>query len=154
MIRKSPWISLFDGASCNGCSLEILALVTPKYDIERFGCLWKYSVRNADILVVTGCSNEIAKDRLLTVYNQMAKKKVVVAVGSCALTRGVFAECYNTKQCVKDIVPVDIFAPGCPPRPETIINALLKALNIIKTGKKTAAEKKNGKSKKKKGKGK
>ncbi|MFH1638609.1 MAG: NADH-quinone oxidoreductase subunit NuoB [Candidatus Woesearchaeota archaeon] len=142
MMRKSPWVCLFDGASCNGCSIELLALVTPRYDIERFGCLWKYSARNADILIVTGCSNEITKHRLLTVYKQMAKKKVVVAVGSCALSRGVFAECYNTKQCVKDIVPVDIFVPGCPPRPEATIDALLKALNIIQAGKETAAEKK------------
>lgn len=148
MIRKSPWVCLFDGASCNGCTLELLTLVTPRYDIERFGCLWKYSARNADILIVTGCSNEITKSRLKTVYSQMADKRVVIAVGSCALSRGMFAQSYNTKQVVKDIVPVDIFIPGCPPRPESVIDGLLKALNIIQTREKTAADKKFVKTKK------
>lgn len=132
MIRKSPWVSIFNVSSCNGCDIECLALITPKYDIERFGCLWKTSARHADILLITGCSNEISKKRLKTVYDQMAPNKKTIAVGSCANSGDVFRFCYNTKQRVDSIVPIDIYVPGCPPRPEAIIDALIKALKTLK----------------------
>ncbi|MBL7100502.1 MAG: NADH-quinone oxidoreductase subunit NuoB [Nanoarchaeota archaeon] len=132
MMRKSPWVSIFNASSCNGCDIECLALVTPKYDIERFGCLWKMSARHADILLVTGVSNETSKKRLKTVYDQMAPNKKVIAIGSCANSGDVFRFCYNVKQRVDSIIPVDIYVPGCPPRPEAIIDALVKALQTLK----------------------
>ena len=141
MIRKSPWVSIFNASSCNGCDLECLALITPKYDIERFGALWKMSARHADILLVTGCSNEISKKRLKTVYDQMAPNKKVIAVGSCANSGSVFRFCYNRKQRIDSIIPVDIYVPGCPPRPEAIIDALIKALKTLEKEEKNADKK-------------
>lgn len=131
MIRKSPWVSIFNASSCNGCDIECLALITPRYDIERFGCLWKMSARHADILLVTGASNEVSKKRLKTVYDQMAPNKKVIAVGSCANSGDIFRFCYNIRQRVDSIVPVDIYVPGCPPRPEAIIDALVKLLKTL-----------------------
>jgi len=132
MLRKSPWVAIFNASSCNGCDLECLALLTPRYDIERFGCLWKTSARHVDILLVTGCTNEISKDRLKTVYKQMAPTKKVIAIGSCSCSGDIFRFCYNVKQRVDQIVPVDIYVPGCPPRPEAIIDALIKVLKQVK----------------------
>lgn len=141
MIRKSPWVSIFNASSCNGCDIEILTLVTPKYDIERFGCLWKVSARHADILLVTGVTNETSKKRLKTVYNQMAPSKKVIAVGSCANSGDIFRFCYNVKQRVRDVVPVDIYVPGCPPRPEAIIDAIVKVLGMLEKERKNESKK-------------
>lgn len=132
MIRKSPWVSIFNASSCNGCDIETLTLVTPKYDIERFGALWKMSPRHADILIVTGPTNETSKKRLKTVYDQMAPNKLVIAMGSCANSGDVFRFGYNVKQRTDSVVPVAIYVPGCPPRPEAIIDAVVKALAMLK----------------------
>ena len=141
MMRKSPWVSIFNAGSCNGCDLECLVLVTPRYDIERFGCLWKMSARHVDILLVTGCSNETSKKRLKTVYDQMAPNKKVIAVGSCANSGDVFRFGYNVKQRVDSIVPVDIYVPGCPPRPEAIMDALIKVLKTLEKERKNESKK-------------
>ena len=131
-IIKSPWISIFNCSSCNGCDLECLALLTPKYDIERFGMIWKTSPRHADILVVTGIGNKTAEQRLKTVSDQMAPIKKVVAIGSCANTGGVFRTGYNMGKGIDKIIKVDIYVPGCPPRPEAIINGIGKAIGLLK----------------------
>lgn len=150
MIRKSPWVSIFNASSCNGCDIEILTLVTPKYDIERFGAVWKMSARHADILLVTGASNETSKKRLKTVYNQMAPDKLVIAIGSCGNSGDIFRFCYNVKQRVDSVVPVAIYVPGCPPRPEAIIDAVVKALGMLKE--KNESKKSNKKQLKKRSK--
>tara|TARA_Y100000034_G_scaffold26979_4_gene32135 strand:- start:4540 stop:4989 length:450 start_codon:yes stop_codon:yes gene_type:complete len=130
-IKKSPWISIFNCSSCNGCDLECLALLTPKYDIERFGMVWKTSPRHADVLVVTGIGNKTAAKRLKTIYDQMAPVKKVVAIGSCANTGGVFRTSYNMGKKIDEIIKVDIYVPGCPPRPEAIINGIAKAIGLL-----------------------
>lgn len=140
MLRKSPWVSIFNASSCNGCDLECLALLAPKYDIERFGCLWKTSARHVDILFVTGCTNEISKERLKIVYDQMAPTKMVIAIGSCSCTGNVFRFSYNVKQRVDQVIPVDIYVPGCPPRPEAIIDGIFKILKQLKKKKKENKE--------------
>jgi len=128
LIKKSAWVSICNTGSCNGCDIECLTLTTPKYDVERFGILIKPSSRHADILLVTGPTNEKTKNILKRVYDQMPKEKKVVAVGNCAISGCVFRESYNVKQKVDEIVPVDIYIPGCPPRPEAIIHGLIKVL--------------------------
>ncbi len=133
-IKKSPWISIFNCSSCNGCDLECLALLTPKYDIERFGMIWKTSPRHADVLVVTGIGNKIAASRLKRIFSQMADVKKVVAVGSCANTGGVFRTSYNMGKRIDEIVKVDVYVPGCPPRPEAIIDGIGKAIGLLKNG--------------------
>lgn len=129
MIRKSPWVSLLNTGGCNGCTLECLTLVTPKYDIERFGCVWRPSARHADILIVTGAMNRQSRERMRTIYDQMSPQKKVLTVGNCAITGCVFRNSYNIKGTVDKEIPVDIHVSGCPPRPEAIIFGLKKLLD-------------------------
>ncbi len=128
-IKKSPWIFFYDSGDCNGCILEILAATDPRYDIERLGALVKTSPRHADILLVTGIVNKQQKKRLVRVYSQMAEPKIVVAMGVCPISGGVFWNSKNKAGPLDKIIPVDVYIPGCPPRPETLIDGLLKAIN-------------------------
>ncbi len=135
-IKKSPWISIYNSGGCKGCGLECIMLTTPKYDIERFGCLLKPSVRHADILLVTGVMNKQSRARLKKVYQQMAPIKKVIAVGACAISGGIFQDAYNANDGIDKEIPVDVYVPGCPPRPEAIIDGLLKVLRELNGRKK------------------
>ena len=126
--RKSPWIFHFGSASCNNCDIELIDALTPRYDVERFGILLKGSIRHADLLVVTGAINRLGAPRLRRIYEQMPKPKLVMAVGSCATTTGIFDGSYNVAGPVDRVIPVDVYVPGCPPRPEAIIDGAVKAL--------------------------
>ena len=128
MIRKSPWVSLANMAGCNGCAISCLPLVTPKYDVERFGIVLKPSVRHADILLVTGPTNEKTKHILEKIYDQVPKNKKVISIGNCAISGCVFKKSYNVKQRVDEVVPVDMYIPGCPPTTEAIIYGITKLL--------------------------
>ncbi len=128
MLKKSPWLLHFDAGGCNGCSIEVKALATPRYDIERFGCLFKPCPRHADILIVTGIVTRQAKERLIRIYEQMPRPKKVIAVGTCAISGGIFRNSYNFAGPVDKIIPVDCYVYGCPPKPEAIIKAVLKIL--------------------------
>jgi membrane-bound hydrogenase subunit mbhJ len=111
-------------------------LTSPKYDIERFGCLLKASPRHADILLVTGVATRQARDRLKRIYSQMAPDKKVLAIGACAISGGIFRNAYNSSKGINNVIQVDYYVPGCPPKPEAIINVLLKALNDLNGRKK------------------
>lgn len=128
---KSPWLVHYDAASCNGCDIEVLACLTPLYDVERFGVLNIGNPKHADIFVVTGGVNEQNKQVIQNIYDQMAEPKVVVAVGICALSGGIFRECYNMVGGVDKIIPVDVYVPGCAARPEAIIDGVVKAVGIL-----------------------
>ncbi len=132
---NSPWAIHFNSGSCNGCDIEILATLTPRYDIERFGIKLQGSPRHADVLICTGPVTLQARDRLLRIYEQMPEPKFVIAVGSCGLSGGVFHGCYNIEGGINEILPVDVFVPGCPPRPEGIIRGVAVLLEALKTGK-------------------
>jgi NADH-quinone oxidoreductase B subunit len=132
---NSPWVIHFNSGSCNGCDIEILATVTPRYDLERFGVKLQGSPRHADILLCTGPVTRQARDRLRRVYEQMPEPKFVVAVGSCALSGGAFHDCYNTMGGVDQVIPVDAYIPGCPPRPEAIIDGVVKLLTSLQKNK-------------------
>ena len=112
-LKKSPWIIHYDGSSCNGCDIEVLACLTPMYDIERFGIINTGNPKHADILLITGSVNEQSKSVVENIYNQMPEPKVVVAIGTCALSGGIFAECYNIIGGVDKAIPVDVYVPGC-----------------------------------------
>jgi NADH-quinone oxidoreductase B subunit len=129
---RSPWLFHINACSCNGCDIEIVAALTPKYDAERFGAVLVPSPRHADVLVVTGVVNPQTKDRLLRVYDQMPEPKFVLAVGACACGGGVFKGCYNAGQGVDNILPVDMFVPGCPPKPEGILYGIVQLLNKVR----------------------
>jgi len=129
---SSPWILHFNTGGCNGCDIEVLAALTPRYDVERFGILVKGSPRHADILLVTGPVTRQVKNRLIRIYEQMPEPKFVVAVGSCAVSGGIFNNAYNVLGGVDKVLPVDIYIGGCPPTPEAIINGILKLVTKIK----------------------
>jgi NADH-quinone oxidoreductase B subunit len=131
---NSPWAIHYNSGSCNGCDIEALDAITPRYDIERLGIKLQGSPRHADVLLVTGSVNLQSKDRLLRIYEQMPEPKFVVAIGACALSGGVFYDCYNVLGGVDKILPVDAYIPGCPPRPEAIIYGLVQLLGKLKAG--------------------
>ena len=130
-VTKSPWIIHYDGSSCNGCDIEVLACLTPMYDVERFGINNTGNPKHADIFLVTGSVNEQNKDVVKQIYEQMPEPKVVVAVGICACSAGVFAECYNVQGGVDQVIPVDVYVPGCAARPEAIIDGVVKGLGVL-----------------------
>ncbi len=130
-LAKSPWIIHYDASSCNGCDIEILACLTPMYDVERFGIINTGNPKHADIFVVTGSINEANREVIQNIYNQMPDPKVVVAVGICACSGGVFRECYNVAGGIDKLIPVDVYVPGCAARPESIIDGIVTALGIL-----------------------
>jgi NADH-quinone oxidoreductase B subunit len=130
---KSPWIIHFNTGACNACDIEILASLTPRYDLERFGILLKGTPRHADILVCSGPVTIQVKDRLKRIYDQMAEPKFVVAVGTCACSGGAFHGCYCVKGGIDKVIPVSAYIPGCPVRPEAIIDGVVKLLKILKS---------------------
>ena len=121
----------YDATSCNGCDIEVLACLTPMYDIERFGIINTGNPKHADILLITGSVNEQTKEVVRNIYNQMPDPKVVVAIGICATSGGVFRECYNVCGGVYTVIPVDVYVPGCAVRPEAIIDGVVKAIGIL-----------------------
>jgi len=130
-LTKSPWILHYDGASCNGCDIEVLACLTPRYDVERFGVVNTGNPKHADILLITGYINAQSEPVVRTIFEQMPNPKVVVAIGICATSGGIFRECYNAKGGVDTVIPVDVYVPGCAARPEAIIDGVVKALGVL-----------------------
>ena len=118
----------FDCGSCNGCDIEVLACLTPVYDVERFGIINVGNPLHADLLVVSGTVNRRNGRVLANLYEQMAAPKATVAVGACGLSGGIFRTAYNVVGGVDRVIPVDVYVPGCPPRPEAIIDAVQKLL--------------------------
>lgn len=125
---KSPWILHFNTGACNACDIEVLATLTPKFDVERFGVQLKATPRHADILVCSGPVTRQIKKRLIRIYEQMPEPKFVVAVGSCATGGGVFRGCYSVEGGINEAIPVDTYIPGCPASPQAIIDGVIKLL--------------------------
>ena len=140
-LNKSLWVFHFNAGSCNGCDIEIVATITPRYDPERFGVKLVGSPRHADVLLVTGPVTAQMADRLRRVYAQMPSPKVVMAIGTCAQSGGVFSTSYNLAGPVDQIIPVDVYVPGCAPRPEAIINGVVTAIAKLERLQAAAAEK-------------
>lgn len=126
--KKSPWLLHFDCGSCNGCDIEVLACLTPVYDIERFGIINVGNPMHADILLVTGTVNPRNAKVLANLYDQMPAPKLVVAIGACGLSGGIFRDAYNVVGGVNKVIPVDVYVPGCPAKPEAIIDGVVMAL--------------------------
>lgn len=125
---KSPWILHFNTGACNACDIEIIATLTPRYDLERFGIQLKGTPRHADVLVCSGPITKQVEDRIKRIYDQMPEPKFVVAVGSCASSGGVFDGCYNVKGGIDTVIPVSAYIPGCPASPKAIIDGVVKLL--------------------------
>ena len=139
-LPKSLWVYHLNTGSCNGCDIEILAALTPRYDVERFGIKLVGSPRHADVLLVTGPVTKNLEKAVKMVYNQVPDPKVVMVVGVCGITGGVFRGSYNILEGANKIIPVDVYVPGCPVRPEAIIYGVVKAwqkLEALKKGEKS-----------------
>jgi NADH-quinone oxidoreductase B subunit len=132
---KSPWIIHFNTGGCNGCDIELVAALTPRFDLERFGILLEGSPRHADVLAVTGPVTLQVKDRLVRIHEQMPQPKHVIAIGTCAISGAPFKDCYNVYGGIDTVLPVDAYVPGCPPKPEAIIDGIAKLIQKIKESK-------------------
>jgi Ni,Fe-hydrogenase III small subunit len=132
---KSIWVFHISNGSCNNCDIEILDCFTPRFDLERFGIQLIGSVRHADALLITGAMNKKSIPRMKKVYEQAAKPCVVVACGTCACSQHMFRYSYNVGEPLDKILPVDVYIPGCPPKPEAIIAGIVKLVEKARKGK-------------------
>ena len=129
---RSPWLLHFDCGSCNGCDIETLACLTPVYDVERFGIINVGNPRHADLLVVTGTVNPRNAMVLKNLFDQMPTPRLVIAIGACGCSGGVFREAPNVLGGVDKVIPVDVYVPGCPAKPEAIMDAVVAGLAKLK----------------------
>ncbi len=127
--KRSLWVFHVNSGSCNGCDIEIVAALTPRYDVERFGIKLVGSPRHADVILFTGPITNDMEDKVRRIYEQTPDPKVVLVVGSCGITGGVFHESYHLAGPLNRVVPeaTCVYVPGCPPRPEAIIDGVVKA---------------------------
>lgn len=135
--KKSPWILHFNSGGCNGCDIELLATLSPRFDVERFGVLTQGSPRHADVLLATGPVTLKQAKKLKMIYDQMPEPKCVIALGNCASTGDIYKGLYNVEEGVDNVIPVDVYISGCPPRPDEIIDGFIKAVKIIESRCKT-----------------
>ena len=134
-LTKSIWVFHVSAGSCNNCDIEILDCLTPRFDVERFGIQLIGSVRHADALLVTGAMNRKSVPRLKKIYEQAPKPCLVVACGICAVSQNMFRDSYNVAGPLDSIIPVDVYIPGCPPKPEAIIAGIVKLTDKIRSKK-------------------
>ena len=137
--RRSAWLFHFNAGACNGCDIELVTCLTPRYDVEQAGIRLEGSPRHADVLCVSGPVTRNTREALETIYGQMPHPKVVVAIGSCPATCNVFAGSPVIDGPVDKIIPVDIYVPGCPPRPHAIIDGISRAIEKLALHKAEAA---------------
>ncbi|MEI8176310.1 MAG: NADH-quinone oxidoreductase subunit NuoB [Candidatus Omnitrophota bacterium] len=131
ILTKSLFVFHAATSPCNNCDIEVLDVMTPRHDAERLGVTLVGSVRHADVLLVTGVPNYRTAERLKKLYSQAARPCFVIAVGGCACGRILFRESYNSPCPVDAIVPVDVYVPGCPPKPEAIIAGVVKLIKKV-----------------------
>ncbi len=122
------------GSACNNCDIEILDALTPKYDVERFGMTLVGSIRHADVILLSGIFNKKSAIRARRLYEQAPRPVVVVAIGGCPASGLIFRDSYNWDGPPGEYIPIDAYVPGCPPKPEAMIAALLKVVQRLRTG--------------------
>jgi len=132
LLTKSLNVFHCAGSVCNNCDIEILDALTPRYDLERFGIVLVGSIRHADLILLTGVFNKKSAVRVRRIYEQAPKPVVVVAIGACACSGNYFRESYNWDEPVGRYIPVDAYLPGCPPKPEAMISAIIKLTRKLK----------------------
>ena len=131
ILTKSLWVYHLAASPCNNCDIEILDALTPRHDIERFGIMLVGSIKHADVLLVTGSVSKKVAPILKKLYEQAPKPCIVIAVGSCACSGIMFRDNYNFAGPVDKLIPVDAYLPGCPPKPEALIAAVVKLVNKL-----------------------
>ena len=142
---KSPWLFHINSGSCNGCDIELVAVLTPRYDAERFGFKLAGSPRHADIVVVSGPLTQQSLPRTLRAISQVPEPRCIVTIGSCPQSGNVFKGSYSVMAPLSKYVHVDVAVAGCTPKPEAIMDGLVQATEILKEKRKAWLEaKKNG----------
>ena len=129
--KKSVWVYHVNAGGCNGCDIEILDALTPYYDVERFGIKLVHTPRHADALLVAGPVTRQVRERVLRIYDATPDPKLVIGVGSCAMGGGIWHNSYATLGGLGNVLPVAIYIPGCPPRPEAILYGVAQALGLV-----------------------
>jgi Ni,Fe-hydrogenase III small subunit/formate hydrogenlyase subunit 6/NADH:ubiquinone oxidoreductase subunit I len=131
VLGRSLHIREVDAGSCNGCEMEIVGLNSPVYDIERFGIHFVASPRHADMLLVTGPVSRNMELALRKTYNATPEPRLVVAVGACGCSGGIFGQNYASLGGVDKVIPVDVYVPGCPPNPHALLHGILTAIGRL-----------------------
>jgi Ni,Fe-hydrogenase III small subunit len=132
VLGRSLHIREVDAGSCNGCEIEIVGLNSPVYDIERFGIHFVASPRHADMLLVTGPVSRNMELALRKTYDATPAPRVVVAVGACGCSGGIFGQNYASLGGVDKVIPVDVYIPGCPPNPHALLHGILTAIGRLR----------------------
>ena len=129
--RRSPWLFHMNAGSCNGCDIELVASLTPRYDTEQLGARLEGSPRHADILCISGPVTHNTVQAIKTVYGQIYGPKAVVAIGSCPASTNAYIDSRTLEGPLDRHIPVDVYVPGCPPRPDSILQGIAKAAEIL-----------------------
>jgi NADH-quinone oxidoreductase B subunit len=129
--KKSPWILHLNSGACNACDIEVVAALTPRFDVERLGVLLRASPRHADVIIATGPVTRQMRDRIIRIYEQTPDPKFVVAVGACAMSGCVYRGAYNVCGGLDQVIPVNVYIPGCPVRPDAILDGVVKLINSL-----------------------
>ncbi|MFA5146757.1 MAG: NADH-quinone oxidoreductase subunit NuoB [Candidatus Omnitrophota bacterium] len=135
ILTRSIYVFHVSSGSCNNCDIEIIDCLTPRFDLERLGIVLVGSVKHADVLLCTGSANKMTIPLIKKLYDQMPKPGFVIAWGACGSSRGLFKDSYNTGTPLDEVIPVDMYIPGCPPKPEAVLAALVKLVNKIRAKK-------------------
>ncbi len=128
---KSPWILHLNSGACNACDIEIVAALTPRFDVERFGILLKATPRHADVIIASGPVTRQMRERIIRIYEQTPNPKFVIAVGACAMSGCVYRGSYNILGGLDQVIPVNMYVPGCPARPDAIVDGVVKLLGKL-----------------------
>jgi NADH-quinone oxidoreductase B subunit len=128
---KSPWILHLNSGACNACDIEIVAALTPRFDVERFGILLRATPRHADVIVASGPVTRQMRARIVRIYEQTPEPKFVIAVGACAMSGCVYRGAYNIMGGLDQVIPVNMYVPGCPARPDAIVDGVVKLLGKL-----------------------
>jgi len=130
-LAKSIWVFHVSASPCNNCDIEILDLLTPKYDIERFGIKLVGSVRHADVILLSGVINDKVAPKVRKIYKQAPKPCFVVGFGTCPASGCCFKDSHNVEHKREEVIPIDLYIPGCPPQPEAMIAGVAKLMGVL-----------------------
>ena len=134
ILSRSLFLFHMGGSACNNCDIEILDALTPKYDLERFGIVKVSSIRHADLILVSGVFNRKVAVRARRLYEQAPKPVLVVGIGGCPASGLMFRDSYNWVEPIGNTIPIDAYVPGCPPKPEAMISAILQLARRLRSG--------------------
>ena len=134
ILSRSLFLFHMGGSACNNCDIEILDALTPRYDLERFGIVKVPTVRQADLILVSGVFNRKVAIRARRLYEQAPKPVYVLGIGGCPASGLLFRESYTWVEPIGETIPIDAYVPGCPPKPEAMISAILQLAQKLRSG--------------------